>query len=63
MNERVMQLRQQSVDAHPTLSAERAQLVTKFYRSGEVARHSVPVSRALAFQYILEHKTICIQPG
>ncbi len=63
MNERVKQLRQQSVETHPTLSAERAQLVTKFYRSGEVARHSIPVSRALAFQYILEHKTICIQPG
>jgi len=63
MNERVKQLRQQSVEARPTLSAERAQLVTKFYRSGVPGRHSVPVTRALAFQYILEHKTICINPG
>ncbi|MEE9503159.1 MAG: trans-4-hydroxy-L-proline dehydratase, partial [Candidatus Aminicenantaceae bacterium] len=38
-------------------------LVTEFYKSDEVKKFSTPVQRALAFKYILEHKTICINKG
>ncbi len=62
ITERVARLRQQSLDAVPTLSAERARLMTEFYRQDH-GLISVPVRRALAFQYLLEHKTICINDG
>ena len=62
MNERVAHLRQQSLAAVPTISAERAQLLTEFYRQ-QSRPLSTPVERALAFQYLLEHKTICINDG
>ncbi len=63
MNERIKKLRQQSLDAIPTLSHERAQLLTEFYKSGEAQRHSIPVARALSLKYILEHKELCINAG
>mgnify|MGYP000924064943 CR=1 FL=1 len=59
---RVAHLRQQSLDAVPTLSSERAELMTEFYRT-HTGLMSTPVQRALAFQYLLEHKAICINPG
>jgi trans-4-hydroxy-L-proline dehydratase len=57
--DRVSRLRRQSLDAMPTLSAERARLMTEFYRQ-EMGLVSTPVRRALSFQYLMEHKTICI---
>ena len=63
MNDRIKKLRQQSIDAIPTLSHERAKLLTEFYKSGEPQKHSVPVTRALAFKYILENKELCINDG
>ncbi len=60
MNQRVSTLRQQSLEATVTLSSERAQLVTEFYRSGVAMKHPVPVQRALCLAHILENKTICI---
>lgn len=60
MTERVARLRQRSLEARPTLSPERALLMTRFYQQ-ETERCSVPVQRARAFAYLLEHKTICIQ--
>ncbi len=59
---RVAHLRQQSLDAVPTLSSERAELMTEFYKT-HTDLMSTPVQRALAFQYLLEHKAICIHPG
>ena len=59
---RVVHLRQQSLDAIPTLSTERAELITEFYRQ-EHSLVSIPVQRARAFEYLLENKTICINPG
>ena len=56
MTERINKLRRQSLDAIPTVSHERAQLLTEFYRSGEPLKHSIPVARALSFKYILENK-------
>ena len=59
---RVTRLRQQSLDAIPTLSTERAELITDFYQQ-EHSLVSIPVQRARAFEYLMEHKTICINPG
>jgi formate C-acetyltransferase len=63
MNDRIAQLRQQSLDAIPSVSLERAELLTEFYKSGEADRVSIPVARARAFQYLLSRKTICINTG
>lgn len=60
MNERIKKLREQTLNAIPTLSHERGMLITKFYKSGEAKQHSIPVVRALAFKYILENKELCI---
>jgi formate C-acetyltransferase len=62
MTPRTARLRQQSLDAQPTLSPERALLVTAFYQQ-RLGLVSAPVRRALLFQYVLEHKAICIQDG
>jgi len=63
MNERVERLRRQSVDTKPYISTERAELVTRFYQSDVVWKVSTPVARALCFQYIVEHRTLCINEG
>ena len=62
MSKRVARLRQQSLDARPAISTERAELMTEFYRQN-LGPVSAPVRRALAFQYLMEHKTICINEG
>ncbi|MBN1877989.1 MAG: glycyl radical protein [Anaerolineae bacterium] len=62
MTNRVARLRQQSLDAVPSLSSERAELMTEFYKTC-TGLMSTPVQRALSFQYMMEHKTICINPG
>jgi trans-4-hydroxy-L-proline dehydratase len=62
ISERVKQLRQQSLNAHAALSSERAELMTDFYQQ-QSELNSTPVLRALAFRYVLEHKSICINPG
>jgi len=62
MTERVARLRQQSLDAVPTISTERAELMTEFYCQNPQLM-SAPVRRARAFQYLMEHKTICINDG
>jgi trans-4-hydroxy-L-proline dehydratase len=62
MSERVARLRQQSLDARPTLSAERARLLTDFYlQPHELV--SAPMLRAQAFAYLMKHKTVVINPG
>jgi pyruvate formate-lyase/glycerol dehydratase family glycyl radical enzyme len=104
MSERVARLRKQSLDARPTISTERAELITAFYQQdfplqrgqspyspsekgatpfnspsekgatpfnsplekgarGLFIPVSAPVRRALAFQYLMESKTICINEG
>ncbi len=62
ITDRVAQLRQQSLDAVPTLSSERAELMTEFYRT-HTGLMSTPMQRVLSFQYLLEHKAICINAG
>jgi formate C-acetyltransferase len=62
ITERVAQLRQQSLDAAPSISTERAELFTQFYQQ-DIGLVSTPVRRALAFQYFIEHRTIYIGEG
>jgi formate C-acetyltransferase len=63
MTERVMRLREQSLNATETITAERAQLITRFYSSREALGLSAPVLRARAFEYLLRNKAICINEG
>ncbi|MGA2866614.1 MAG: glycyl radical protein [Verrucomicrobiota bacterium] len=57
MNDRTARLRRQSLDTPPSISGERARLVTEFYQANE-GRYSAPVMRALAFRHLCQHKTI-----
>jgi formate C-acetyltransferase len=63
MKERIKRLRDQSLNAVNSLSAERGLLVTRFYRDENIQHLSKPVQRARCFEYILEHKEICINDG
>jgi trans-4-hydroxy-L-proline dehydratase len=63
MNKRINQLREQSLAAKPSISIERAVLLTEFYKSGKVDQVSIPVARALSFKHILENKKICFNEG
>ena len=63
MTDRVMRLREQSLNATETLTAERAQLITRFYASREAQGLSAPMLRARAFEYLLRNKAICINDG
>lgn len=63
MTPRIHTLREQSRCVVPSVSAERARLVTEFYAGGSARQDPVVVQRARAFQYILERRLICILPG
>jgi trans-4-hydroxy-L-proline dehydratase len=63
MNERIQKLRQQSLDAPPSISSERARLVTEFYASPESRGISVPMQRARVFRHIMENKAVRINDG
>ena len=62
MNDRVKMLRENSLNAQPFMSIERAKIVTDTYKEyyGKV---STPVLRALTFKAIMEKKAICINEG
>jgi formate C-acetyltransferase len=62
MTERVTKLRQRSLDTVPTLSIERALIVTDVYREFE-GKVSVPMLRALTFKALCERKTVVIYDG
>jgi len=61
MTRRVQMLREQSMNAVPTLSHERGVLVTEAYQKAGLL--SAPMLRARVFQHVLEHKTIVINDG
>lgn len=63
LSERVKRLREQSLNAPERISGERAFLMTRFYKSDESRELSPPVKRAKAFEYLLKHKSICINDG
>jgi trans-4-hydroxy-L-proline dehydratase len=61
MTERVARLRQLSLETKPTLSSERAELMTEFYRDAPSA--PLPILRALSLQHLLDRKALHIEPG
>jgi len=63
ISERVNTLRDQSLNAVEKLSAERALLITQFYKSDESRELSSPVLRAKAFEHILKNKKLYIGSG
>ena len=58
MTDRIRRLRDKSLGTPPYISAERASLLTDFYLSEPSLNLSVPETRAKAFRYILENRTI-----
>jgi len=63
INERVANLRKESVETEVKISSERAKLITEFYKSEIPKGKSIPVQRALAFKYLLEHCSLPIEEG
>ncbi|HEX7321281.1 MAG TPA: pyruvate formate lyase family protein, partial [bacterium] len=63
LSKRIRALREKSVGARPSVSPERALLITRFYESAMPGRVSIPVARALAFAHILRRKKIYIGDG
>jgi len=63
MNERIKKLREKTLQAQPSITAERALLLTDFYKRNASATLSQPMKRALVFRHILENKTIFIDEG
>ena len=63
MNDRIRKLRQQTLDAQPTVSAERARLLTDFYKTPEARNTSFAVQHALAFKHIMENKRVVFNDG
>ncbi|MFN8091097.1 MAG: trans-4-hydroxy-L-proline dehydratase [Vicinamibacteria bacterium] len=62
MNSRTQALRRRSLDTRPSISAERALLLTRFYREND-GRWSIPVTRARAFLDLCRKKTIFLGEG
>ncbi len=63
VNERIARLRTESVRTPVTISAERAKLITEFYKSGAAEGLPMPVQRAMAFQYLMERVSLPIEEG
>jgi trans-4-hydroxy-L-proline dehydratase len=63
MNERIKTLREQSLNAINRISAERALLITEFYKHESSRGLSIPVCRARSFEYILQYKELYIGDG
>ncbi len=59
MNERVGRLREASCRAPVSVSAERARLITEFYKEN-LGKYPAPILRARAFAHLCQHQTIYI---
>jgi len=59
VNERIERLRKESFETHPSISIERAILVTEFYEEN-AGKVSTPVMRAMNFRNLCEKKAIFI---
>lgn len=53
-----MRLREESLRAEPYVSAERAEILTQFYRESEERDHPAPIQRALAFRRLCAAKSV-----
>jgi len=63
ITKRIENLRHKSINTKPSISGERAELMTTFYQSEEAKNLSAPLLRAKAFKYLMENKTIYIGDG
>ena len=63
MNDRVRVLREASLAAVPDISSERAVILTDFYSGSELDNLPIPVQRAMAFNYLMEKRSIYIGAG
>jgi formate C-acetyltransferase len=63
ITKRIEILRDKSLNTKPSISGERAELMTAFYQSDEAKNLSAPILRAKAFKYLMENKTIYIGDG
>jgi trans-4-hydroxy-L-proline dehydratase len=63
MTDRVVRLRAESVGAKPTISTERAELITEFHRAGAGGELSVPMQRARWLEHLVTHRTIYLGDG
>jgi len=63
MNERIKKLREQSLNTKPSITPERARIVTDVYRSPEAQAASFARQRALVFKALMEKKKIFIDDG
>ena len=61
MNSRIKSLRKKTRDKEVTISHERADLVTDFYKTHAGLDKSISVQRALCLKYVLENKKIFIE--
>jgi formate C-acetyltransferase len=62
LSDRVRALRERSLATPPSISAERARLLTAFYKAND-GRWSQPVLRARAFRHLCKYKSIAIGEG
>ena len=63
LTKRIELLRKRSLEAENRLDAERALLITEFYRHHLPENPPVPVHRAMAFDHFLRNKQLCILAG
>ncbi len=63
LNARIARLREESVQTEVWVCAERARLLTEFYKSGEAQGLPVPIQRALAFKYLMERVSLPLEEG
>jgi len=63
MTNRVARLRVESLSATPTISTERAELITEFSRTGAGGELSAPMQRARWLEYLVTHRTIYLGDG
>ena len=60
MNERIRRLRNRSTQTPPSVSVERARLLTQFMRQNSTCLLPIAIQRAKAFHHLLSHQTIAI---
>jgi len=58
MNQRIKKLREKSLEAIEHISAERALLITEFYKQAVSRFLPIPIQRAKSFAYILDKKSL-----
>lgn len=63
INARIAKLREESVRAEVWICSERARLITEFYKSGAASGLPIPIQRALAFKYLMEHVSLPVEEG